>query len=155
AGYLPFWSPDSLFIGFAVQGKLKKVEAGAPSGSGPPQTLCEIPGFILGGAWSRDGGVLFSTSVGGLFRGPQAGGPATQLTTLDASQGEVGHMRPWFLPDGRHFLYIARANRPENWAIYLASLDGKERKRLVHARQAGAYAPPTTGSESGHLLFLR
>jgi serine/threonine-protein kinase len=32
AGYLPFWSPDSRFIGFLVQGKLKKIEVGRHSG---------------------------------------------------------------------------------------------------------------------------
>ena len=36
-----------------------------------------------------------------------AGGAATAATTLD--QGESGHRMPFFLPDGRHFLY--RANK--------------------------------------------
>jgi Tol biopolymer transport system component len=151
AAFAPFWSPDSRFIGFTVQGKLKKIEASG----GPPQTLCEIPGQIIGGSWSGDGVILFGTVTSGLFRVPQAGGVATQLTTTDASLGETGHSRPWFLPDGRHFFYVTRPNKPEDAAIYLASLDSKERKRLVGARQAAAYAAPAAGSENGHLLFLR
>src|SRR5260370_3079158 len=52
-----FWSPDSRFIGFATQGKLKKV---AVSG-GAPQTLCDLPGSLRGGAWSRNGVIVFGS----------------------------------------------------------------------------------------------
>ena len=64
-------------------------------------------------------------------------------------------MRPWFLPDGRHFLYIALNSSSDGSAVFLASLEGKYRKRLVLSRQAAAYAPPTAPSGKGHLLFLR
>jgi Tol biopolymer transport system component len=151
AAYALFWSPDSRFLGFAVQGKLKKIEATG----GPPQTLCEIPGIIIGGSWSRDGVIIFGTPASGLFRVPQAGGVATQVTKPDESLGENGHLMPWFLPDGRHFLYVTNTRKVEDEAIYLATLDGKERKRLVGAKQSAAYAPPAAGSEDGHLLFLR
>src|SRR5262249_6585133 len=49
-----FWSPDSRFIGFAAQGKLKKID---PSG-GPPQTICDLPGPYAGGTWNADGLIL-------------------------------------------------------------------------------------------------
>jgi hypothetical protein len=149
AGFLPFWSPDSRFIGFFVQSKLKKVDASG----GPPQTLCEIAGnALIGGSWSSDGVIVFGYNAGGLYRVSQAGGVPTKVTTSDQSRGELGHLRPWFLPDGRHFLYVTRGGQP---AIYLGSLDGTASKRLVTASQAGAYAPPLSGSEHGHLLFLR
>ena len=151
ASYLPFWSPDSRSIGFLVRGSVRKIDASG----GPPQTLCEVPGLLTGGSWSRDGVIIFGSNAGGLSRVPQAGGVATQLTTVDESRGEIGHLRPWFLPDGRHFLYYARTRQEETTGIYLATLDGKERKHLVPASQAGAYAPPVAGSEHGHLLFLR
>ncbi|HXB70266.1 MAG TPA: protein kinase [Candidatus Acidoferrales bacterium] len=151
AGWLPFWSPDSRFIGFLVQGKVKRIEAAG----GPPLTLCEVPDFVIGGSWSRDGVIIFGTPNGGLFRVSQAGGAATRLTSLDQAHGELGHLRPWFLPDGRHFLYLLRTGNPETSGIYLATLDGPGRKRLAVANQAGAYAPPAAGSQNGHLLFLR
>jgi eukaryotic-like serine/threonine-protein kinase len=150
AGYLPFWSPDSRYIAFGVLGKLKKVDANG----GPPQTLCEIGGNLLGGSWNRDGVILFGYNTGGLYRVSQAGGAATQLTKSDESKGEIGHLRPWFLPDGRHFLYVTRISSG-NQSIYIASLDSPERKLLVESRQAGAYAPPAPGAPYGHLLFLR
>jgi len=80
---------------------------------------------------------------------------ATPVTRLDTAHGELGHLRPWFLPDGQHFLYFTRNTRPSEAAIFLASLDGKVRKRLVNSSQAGAYAPPAIGAELGHLLFIR
>ncbi len=46
----PFWSPDSRFIGFFADGRLKKIEVTG----GPVQTLCEVE-VPLGGAWSRAG----------------------------------------------------------------------------------------------------
>src|SRR5260370_977823 len=149
ATFVPFWSPDSRFIGFTVGAKLNKIEA-----SGGPQTLCEMPDLIIGGSWSRDGVIIFATPSG-LFRVSQAGGVATQFKTADASQGESALIRPWFLPDGRHFLCVTNTIKAEDSAIYLATLDGKERKRLVVARYAGAYAPPAPRSENRHLLFLR
>src|SRR6185503_9032157 len=74
---------------------------------------------------------------------------------VDEARGELGHLRPWFLPDGRHFLYFSRTRVQADSSIYLATLDGRERKRLVGSGQAGAYSPPAAGAENGHLLFLR
>jgi Tol biopolymer transport system component len=147
----PFWSPDSRFIGFFATGKLKKIEASG----GPPQTLCEVSNTGIGGSWNRDGVIVFGTNQSGLFRVPQAGGAASPLTTLDAGRGELFHGRPWFLPDGRRYLYFANSSSKENSAIYLGALDSRERKRLVGARQGGAYVPPANKTEKGHLLFLR
>jgi eukaryotic-like serine/threonine-protein kinase len=147
----PFWSPDSRFIGFFAASKLKKIEASG----GPPLTLCDVPGgFGLGGSWSRDGVIIFSGAIssGGnsLFRVPQSGGAPTPLAPPDRSRGEFAYVRPWFLPDGRRFLY----HEPNN-GIHLGTLDGKNLKRLVTAMQAGAYAPASVKTENGHLLFLR
>src|ERR1700726_505079 len=52
----PFWSPDSRFIGFFSQGKLKKVDA---SGR-PPQTLYDASSNTLGGTWNHDGVIAFA-----------------------------------------------------------------------------------------------
>ena len=59
ASSFSFWSPDSRFIGFLSQGKLKK----APLFGGPVQTICDT-GIMEGwkyseGAWNRDGVILF------------------------------------------------------------------------------------------------
>ena len=145
----PFWSPDSRFIGFFADGKLKKI---AVSG-GPPQTLCDAP-LNRGGSWSREGVILFAPVVNGpLYRVSASGGVATPATKLDPVRGEDGHRWPFFLPDGRHYLYMvaafSSAAQMERIGIYAGALDSKEEKLLVHANSNVAYAPP------GYLLFSR
>ena len=151
--YFLFWSPDSRFIGFSAQGKLKKVEVSG----GPPQTLCDSPPFVSG-AWSRQGVIVFGTSRGRLFRVAAAGGAAGPLTTLDPSRQEEAHHEPFFLPDDRHFLYFIRAGAAEHSGVYLGAVDAradsKDRRRLLGADSHAEYAPPLDG-RLGHLLFVR
>ena len=133
----PFWSPDSRFIGFFADGNLKKIEASG----GPPQTLCDAPGG-RGGAWNRDGVIIFSPrAIGPLHRVSSSGGAATPLTTFDASGGEIGHRSPSFLPDGRSFLFFVQGG-DDKQGIYLGSLESKDQKRLLSGNSSGAYASP-------------
>src|SRR5262249_51502861 len=105
----PFWSPDSRSIGFTAGGKLKRI---AVSG-GPPQGLCASQ-VGQGGSWNRDGVIVFTPNTRDpLYRVPASGGAPTPVTELDASNQEVSHRWPWFLPDGRHFLYFSRSTQPE------------------------------------------
>jgi len=144
----PFWSPDSRTIGFFAGGKLKRIEASG----GPPLTLCDAP-LPRGGSWSRADVILFAPNLNApLFRVSASGGTATPVTSPDATKGEVTHRWPQFLPDGRHFLYLAGTpyglkENPTN-AIVVGSLDSKERKVLLHTHSGAMY-----GSE--HILFLR
>ena len=141
----PFWSPDSNFIGFFAGGKLKKMEASG----GPAQILADAPAN-RGGTWSRDGVIVFAPNIGDvLYRVSALGGPVIPITTLDASKSQVGHNWPYFLPDGRHFIYLARSSQRENSAICVGSIDSKESKVLLNSEASAAYAPP------GYLLFLR
>jgi serine/threonine protein kinase len=149
----PFWSPDSRFLGFFAGGKLKRI---AVSG-GSPQTLCDAPSG-RGGTWNRDGVILFVPSFGDrVHRVAASGGTASPVTRIDESRGEFGHTWPFFLPDGRHFLYVsyaARAARPEDASsVFLGSLDSNERRLLFHARSNVAYVPLSAGASQGHLLF--
>ena len=59
---LPFWSPDSQFIGFRVGPELKRVSVHG----GPATSLCELPGpNFFGGTWSPDGSsIVFSSGHG-------------------------------------------------------------------------------------------
>jgi eukaryotic-like serine/threonine-protein kinase len=142
----PFWSPDSRFVGFFAGGsKLKKIEFTG----GPTQTLADVQGS-LGGTWNRDGIIVFARGLGDrLYRVSASGGTPTPVTTLDESHKETAHQWPYFLPDGRHFLYLARSAQRENTGIYVGALDSKEQKLLVNADSSPVYAPP------GFLLFVR
>lgn len=88
--------------------------------------------------------ILVSTlATGGLQRVPANGGIPAQVTTLDKSRDEVAHLFPYFLPDGRHFLYLAQSIKSENTAIYLGALDSSDRTMLVRSEGFAQFAPPT------------
>ena len=112
--YQPFWSPDSRWIGFFAQGKLKKVEVSG----GPPQAVCEAV-YGAGGTWSHDGVIVFSDTVEHISRVPAAGGEPTPVTRLDKSRQELIHLWPHFLPDGRHFIYTVYSSQQETRGIYV------------------------------------
>jgi len=141
----PFWSPDGRFVGFFAAGtKLKKIELSG----GPAETLAEVQGG-LGGTWNREGVILYARSPSdGLYRVSATGGSPVRVTTLDEGRKETGHLWPYFLPDGRHFLYLARSAQKENTVIYAGTLDSQDRKLLVNADSSPVYVP-------GFLLFLR
>ena len=141
----PFWSPDSRFIGFFAKGKLRKIEVTG----GPAQALCDAPD-PRGGTWNADNVIIFAPKGADvLYRVAAAGGTPMPLTTLDTSRKEISHYHPRFLPDGRHFLYLANSPQRENAGIYVGSLDKQEPKRLVSTDVSAEFSPP------GYLLFLR
>ena len=146
----PFWSPNSRFVGFFANGKLKKVDVTG----GQPETLCDVPRIPGGGTWNKDGDILFGAPDSALQRVSQSGGVAVPLSALDKDLKELGHLRPSFLPDGRHYTYIARGS-DAGGSVYLASLDGMPRRRILSSSQGVIYSPPTSRGAPGHLLFLR
>lgn len=144
----PFWSPDNRYVGFFQGGKLKKIEASG----GPPMTICDASD-ARGGSWNQNGEIIFSPAATDPISLVQAsGGTPVPITTLDTLRHERTHRWPYFLPDGKRFLYFSRSSfggvEREEDALILASLDGKESKRLMSAKGNVAFA-------SGYLLFLR
>ncbi len=141
----PFWSPDGRFIGFFADAKLKKIDASG----GPPQTLCDTS-IARGGSWNQEGTIIFAPDVNdSIYRVSASGGEPAQVTTLDQSRQHFNHRWPYFLPDGRHFLFFARSSDGEYTGIYVGSLDSKELKFLLPGASNAVYAPP------GYLLFVR
>jgi eukaryotic-like serine/threonine-protein kinase len=137
----PFWSPDSRWVGFFANNRLKTVDVS--TGALKVLTIA-TPG--RGGTWNRDGSIVFSSALNNaLFRVPEAGGERVQVTRLEGQQS--GHCFPQFLPDGRHFMYYAEGPS-EARGVYLAQLDTSETRRLLDADSVPVYT-------SGQLLFVR
>ena len=152
AGF-PFWSPDSRWVGFGQETKLKKIDIQG----GPPVAVTNLDAPFRGGTWNADGVILFAVGANTpILRVAASGGvPQPATTGLDPSrkdkainQGGVSHRYPWFLPDGRHFLYIE--TQLGEMPVMVGSLDesGKPGKLVAQAQSSAVYA-------QGHLLYLR
>lgn len=142
----PFWSPDSRSLGFFADGKLKTVDLDGNSA----QVLADAP-FGRGGAWGAGGVIVFSAGTQTpLTRVSVSGGTPVVATTVDRDK-HTSHRWPFFLPDGKHFLYLAIHHEPSksaNNTLYYASLDGRENRALFSCQSNAVYA-------GGFLLFAR
>jgi eukaryotic-like serine/threonine-protein kinase len=141
----PFWSPDSLWVGFFDgQSRLKKV----PASGGPVQTIADGATDPRGGSWGPDDTILFGTGYSGVYRVAAMGGVPQPVTDLDLSRQEGSHRWPQFLPDGRHFLFTVRSGMSSQRGVYVSALDDKTRRLLIRSDGNARYAPP------GYLLSL-
>jgi Tol biopolymer transport system component len=138
----PFWSPDSRWVAFEQRGTLKKVD----TEGGPPTTITlgTLPSQMRGGTWSPAGVMLVATN-GGIMRMPEVGGTTSVVIPIGNSGGNT---YPWFLPDGRHFLYGLR--QAGDIPLRVASIDepGKPGTVVAQVHSNAMYA-------QGHLLYLR
>jgi len=145
----PFWSPDGKALGFFADGKLKKLDIAG----GPVQSISDAPSG-RGGSWNKDGVIIFTSSgqlATGLSQVSANGGTAVRITDPDASRGEDSHRWPMFLPDQKHFIYLAAnvSGKTEPDAIYVGALNSNEKKFVTKATANAVYVAP------GYLLFYR
>ena len=142
----PFWAPDSKRLGFLDRGAIKIIDGTG----GPSVTLGNIspnePGM---GSWNRDDVILVSLVNTPVYRIPAQGGSPSPVTQLDRARNETGHMAPWFLPDGRHFLYLVRSTDSAKMALFVGDLASTNRKQVLSSGTRAIYVSPS------HLLFVR
>jgi eukaryotic-like serine/threonine-protein kinase len=116
------WSPDSRRIATVAEGVLKIIDLA----TGSSRQLGTV-GATRGASWNGDGTILLArVSDNVIVRMSDSGGSLTPVTKLDAGRKETLHGLPVFLPDGRHFLYVAVAAIPEESGIFLASLESAD-----------------------------
>jgi Tol biopolymer transport system component len=145
----PFWSPDGRAIGFFAGGKLKRLDLDSAS----VRTLCDAPNG-RGGAWSNTGVILFTptgTLNGGLMTVSDNGGTASNFSYPGTTKDENTYRWPVFLPDGKHYLYLAGNIRGDTELnkLYISSIDNPNEKRFLTKTTAnGDYA-------NGYVFFVR
>ena len=150
-----FWSPDSRFIVFGVNGfpgRLKRVDATG----GPPQTLSEYAGAFRGGDWSG-GDIVFGAGDGIWHLGSEGGTPR-KVTVIDPARREAQHAMPKFLPDGRTFVYLRATPILEMLGLYIGSLDNApdaQSKTRIAIADSGPVFVPASADRSAYLLFIR
>jgi serine/threonine protein kinase len=138
----PFWSPDSRFLAFMAGGKLKKISITG----GPPVVICDAP-TGSDGSWGRRNFILFDgRGADPIMRVAATGGIATPQVREDSTSHILQVGWPEFLPDGRHFLYLAILPQP---TLHVASIDSKQDRALGPCESQVQYLKP------GYLLFSR
>ena len=145
----PFFSPDGQWVGFWSDSKLKKVALAG----GSPLTLCEVALPLVGATWGTNDDIVFaSVRLSGLFRVPAAGGIPEQVTELDSSGGDPGHLFPEFLPGGKAVIFTSWQLSGTYGAgrISLRHLDTGEQRVLIEDGGIHPHYVPT-----GHLVYTR
>ena len=146
-GTSPFLSPDSRWVGFWADGKLKKV----PVEGGVPSTLCDLSAWFLGATWGQDNSIVFADGWdAGLSRLSAEGGKPEILTKPDPKRKETGHRLPSWLPNGKAVLFtVMRHGWDWQPCLALLGLDTRDWHVLLEDAADARYVP------SGHLVFLR
>jgi serine/threonine protein kinase/Tol biopolymer transport system component len=140
-----FWSPDSHSVAFFSNGKLKRIDV---DGAAPYNIADAALG--RGGSWNSEGTIIFSPAQSHpIFKVPATGGAPVAVTKLDKAEGNPSHRWPQFLPDGRHFLFTLRSDRPNETGLYVASLDDPQPRLVVPTTYNATYVSP------GYVLFVR
>ena len=138
-----FWSPDGRSLGFFTADKLKRVDLAG----GSPVPICDVPlGAGKAGTWGAAGDILMTNvQTAAILRVPAAGG--TPVTVVEASRDEVRIIWPWFLPDGKSFLYWSKL-RDKSKQVMLSE-PGKAPRALLAVSSIVQYTEP------GFLVFAR
>src|SRR5262245_49575562 len=74
---------------------------------------------------------------------------SSEVRTPDKSKKESGYKHPSFLPDGRHFLYVAPSSERGPAEVRVAALDSNDDKVLFPGNSRVLYSNPN------HLLYVR
>jgi Tol biopolymer transport system component len=150
----PFWSPDNSYIGFFAGGFLEKVRVQNGAASGLPEKICQVDSVSGGGAWNKQGTIVFAPGLTGALSKVAAGGGTPQaLTTLNAVRNEHAHLWPQFLPDGNHFIFFVASDHGASTGVYAGSLDSPNYSLLLASKTNAVYS--TGRPEPGYLLFIR
>jgi eukaryotic-like serine/threonine-protein kinase len=141
-GYDTFWSPDGRQIGYFESAKMSRMDVTG----GARRTIAAV-GDSRGGSWGADDTIVYApAATGPLMKVSLRGGAPVAVTKLDTAANQTGHWRPFFLPDGKHFLYLARSSKPDNAGVYAGSVDGMPARRILDIETTPVYS-------DGYLIY--
>lgn len=112
----PFWSPDGAELAYFTNERLRAINLA----SGRSRVICDVKGLRKGGTWNSSGVIVFATENGLPLKRVNADG-----RSLPSDLPHKG-FRPFFLPNGRHFLFGAT----EQGGISVGDLESDEVKEI-------------------------
>ncbi len=137
----PFWSPDGQSLGYFSASGLYRVDLDGRA----PLRLADAPS-PRGGSWGSSGVIIFVPTSGGVYQLPASGGAAVPIADPAAPPGTMDRW-PFFLPDGRHYLFYRRVPRTAP-TVHVGTLDGSEVRLVLQVSSRAEY-------DNGHLYFRR
>jgi Tol biopolymer transport system component len=144
----PFWSPDSQYLAFFADRKLKKIAING----GVVETITDAID-PRGGSWGPNGEIVFApTPYGSLYSVSASGGVPVEVAP--AKNSSDSNRLPHFLPDGRHVLFSrepanAVGKATSGYGIFVLDLTTKKAEPLLQEASDAAYAAP------GYVFFYR
>jgi len=157
----PFWSADSRAIGYFAGRSLKiwNLQVAADGGfTGQSRIVCPADNMAGGGTWNAAGVIVFSPSLsGGLYRISASGAGLEVLLPLSAAKEHRSYRWPHFLPDGRHFTFLALGAADKANGVYSGDLETRDSGLLFASDSDAVYSGDLDGNPAkfGYLLFVQ
>ena len=138
----PFFSPDGQFVAFVEDNdRLSKV----PVSGGPAVRIGGRANAPRGATWTSEGRIVFATAdtSTGLFAIADGGGEPALLTRPDSTKGEVDHVFPDALPDGKAVLFtITTEKGADNSQVAVLDLQTNTQRVLIQGGAHPRYVAP-------------
>ena len=146
---MPFFSPDSQWLGFWDGANLMKVS----TQGGAPTTIAAVGADPRGASWGPDGTIVFTLGPGrGLSQISSKGGEPSVLTMPDREEGEKTHRFPEVLPGGKAALFTLGTGDIDSYdvaSIAVLSIETGDYRVLIEGGTNPRY------SATGHLVYAR
>ena len=146
-GLYPFWSYDDKYVYYFYESKLKKLNVA----SGSEVDICDAL-LGRGGTINKNGDIVFAPkATGGLYLVSANGGTPRQIVKPDSANSEESFRFPYFLPDGKHFLYSIEAKfsgSTRGDMIMIGSINSDIKDTVMQVSSNAEYA-------NGYLFFVR
>ncbi len=146
-GQFPFWSPDSVMVGYVRGNDLWRV----PVQRGQAATIASSLGSFSpasGLTWSEDDRIVYTKGDSGLIEINAMGGEPRDLLAPDGK--ETDFHQPSSLPEGRGVLFVVhRATGPDAICVFV---NGE--RRAVLTIEGESLSRPVYAS-SGHVIYRR
>jgi len=143
----PFWAPDGRRLAYFTSGEEGRLWRVSATGGTPVPLAPARSG--RGGAWGRNGTILFCPAPEGpIYRVNEQGEGVVAVTALDTTAGDTSHRSPRFLDDGDRFLFSALPPSESGLAIRVGSVKKGGAHEILRVPDDGVeYAEP------GYLLY--